>query len=104
MVVKTGRVKLPDLIYYCIAGGWGGGSVAQSCRKSPMEFAVNLTLNLDGGRQGEPGESSEESHLNDLRFEILERKDEVDVLLESTIVSERSQWDHQDSTYLRVSK
>ncbi len=71
MLVKTGRVKLPDLIYYRIAGGWGGGgSVAQSCRKSPMEFAVHLTLNLDGERQGEPGESSEESSLNDLRFEI----------------------------------
>ncbi len=27
------------------------------------------------------------------------RKDEVDVLLESTLVSERSQWDQRDSTY-----
>jgi hypothetical protein len=32
------------------------------------------------------------------------RKAEVDVLLESTIVSERSQWDQQDSTYKYVSK
>ncbi len=32
------------------------------------------------------------------------RKDEVDVLLESTIVSERSQWDQRDSTYMYPSK
>jgi hypothetical protein len=32
------------------------------------------------------------------------RKDEVDVLLESATVSERSQWDQRDSTYKYPSK